>query len=89
MPGAIYLFVSSSPDLVAEREALGQAVAELPVSVGLEIMHTRPGEATDIGEALAFIERCDLYVIVLGADFAAPMGIEWQHAQADAGLRQA
>lgn len=78
---AIRLFASSSPDLAAEREALGQAVAELPISVGFEIMHTRPGEAADIGEALAFIEQCDLYVIVLGADFAAPMGIEWQRAQ--------
>ncbi|MBN1812707.1 MAG: hypothetical protein JXA14_12795 [Anaerolineae bacterium] len=78
---AIRLFASSSPDLAAEREALGQAVAELPISVGFEIMHTRPGEAADIGETLAFIEQCDLYVIVLGADFAAPMGIEWQHAQ--------
>jgi hypothetical protein len=81
MSGPIYLFISSSPDLIAEREALGQAVAELPISVGFEIMHTVPGEAADMGEALAFIERCDLHVIVLGADFAAPMGIEWQRAQ--------
>jgi hypothetical protein len=78
---AIRLFASSSPDLAAEREVLGQAVAELPVSVGFEIMHTRPGESADIGETLAFIEQCDLYVIVLGTDFAAPMGIEWQRAQ--------
>ena len=28
----IRLFVSSSPDLAPEREALGQAVAELPIS---------------------------------------------------------
>jgi hypothetical protein len=81
MPGPIHLFISSSPDLVAEREALGQAVAELPISVGVEIMHTRPGETADIGEALAFIAQSDLYVIVLGADFAAPMGIEWQRTQ--------
>lgn len=81
MPRSIRLFISSSPDLAAEREALGQAVAELPISVGFEIMHTRPDETADIGEALAFIERCDLYLIVLGADFAAPMGIEWQRAQ--------
>jgi hypothetical protein len=39
------------------------------------------GEVADIGKALAFIERCDLYMIVLGADFAAPMGIEWQQSQ--------
>jgi hypothetical protein len=81
MARPIHLFISSSPDLAAEREALGQAVAELPISVGFEIMHTRPGETADIGETLSFIERCDLYAIVLGADFAAPMGIEWQRAQ--------
>jgi hypothetical protein len=91
MPRAIYLFISSSPDLAIEREALGQAVAELPISAGFEIRHTVPGEAADIGETLAFIEQCDLYVIVLGADFAAPMGIEARtgRAQADTGLRQA
>ena len=78
---AFRVFASSSPDLAAEREALGQAMAELPISVSFEIMHTRPGEGADINEALAFIQQCDLYVIVLGADFAAPMGIEWQRAQ--------
>lgn len=76
MARAIRLFVSSSPDLVAEREALGQVVAELPVATGWEIKHTpRPGE--DVFAPLEFIERCDLYLIVLGADFAAPMGAEW------------
>ena len=82
MARPVHLFISSSPDLAAERESLGQTVAELPISVGFEIMHTVPGEAADIGETLTFIERCDLYMIVLGADFAAPMGLEWQRAQA-------
>jgi hypothetical protein len=49
-------------------------VAELPISAGFEIMHTTPD--ADIGETLAFIEQCDLYAILLGADFAAPMGLE-------------
>jgi hypothetical protein len=76
----IQLFISSSPDLAPEREALGQAVAELPISIGWEIKHTpKPGE--DAHETLAFIERCDLYLVVLGADFAAPMGLEWREAQ--------
>jgi len=80
MSRPIQLFISSSPDLAPEREALGQAVAELPVSVGWEIKHTpRPGE--DTREPLAFVERCDLYLVVLGADFAAPMGLEWQQAR--------
>jgi hypothetical protein len=80
MTRAIHLFVSSSPDLLAEREALGQAVAGLPVSTGWEIKHTpRPGE--NAFAPLDFIGQCDLYLIVLGADFAAPMGIEWLRLQ--------
>jgi hypothetical protein len=76
----IRLFISSSPDLAPEREALGQAVAGLPISAGWEIKHTpRPGE--DVHESLAFIDRCDLYLVVLGADFAAPMGLEWRGAR--------
>jgi hypothetical protein len=79
MARPIHLFISSSPDLALEREVLGQAVAELPISVGWEIKHTpRPGE--DAAEPLAFLERCDLYLVVLGADFAAPMGLEWRQA---------
>jgi hypothetical protein len=80
MTRSIRLFVSSSPGLALEREALGQAVADLPVSVGWEIKHTpRPGE--DVRDPLAFVETCDLYLLVLGADFAAPMGLEWRQAQ--------
>ena len=79
MARSIRLFVSSSPELAPEREAVGRAVAELPVAAGWVIKHTvRTGE--DIGEVLAFIERCNVYVMVLGADFAAPMGLEWEHA---------
>lgn len=58
---------------------LGQAVAELPVSQRWEIRHT-PRPDDDVTEALPFIADCDLYVIVLGADFAAPMGVEWNEA---------
>ena len=79
MARSIRLFISSSPDLAAEREALGQAVAELPVSTGWELKHT-PDVGADGRDALAFIEHCDLYVIVLGSDFAAPMGLEWEWA---------
>ena len=56
-------------------------MAELPTSVGFEVRHTAPSEDTAINETLAFIETCDLYILVLGADYAAPMGLEWQRAQ--------
>ncbi len=80
MARAIRLFVSSSPDLAPEREVLGQAVAALPVSVGWEIKHT-PRGSEDALEAATFLDGCDFVVCVLGADFAAPMGYEWQRAQ--------
>jgi hypothetical protein len=79
MARPIRLFVSSSPDLAAEREAIGQSVAELPISVGWKIKHT-PGAGERAGQALDFLARCDVCIVVLGADFAAPMGLEWQNA---------
>jgi len=81
MARPVRLFVSSSPELAAEREALGQVAAELPIRIGWEIKHT-PGPGDDAGEAFAFLGTCDLAIVILGADFAAPMGLEWQLAEA-------
>lgn len=75
----IRIFITSSPDLEAEREWVGQVVAQLPVRLGWEIRHTpRPGEA--LAPALEAIEGAHLYVFILGMDYAAPMGLEWARA---------
>jgi len=88
MSRPIRLYVSSSPDLAPEREAVGRAVAGLPVSTGWEVRHTpRGGEPLE--DALAFVASCDLYVVLLGADFAAPMGSEWREAARGGRLRLA
>ncbi len=80
MARSIHLFVSSSPELQPEREVVGQVVAELPMDIGWQIGHTpQPGE--DTGEPLSRVASCDLYVLVLGHDFAAPMGAEYRQAQ--------
>ncbi len=80
MANTINLYISVSPGLVAEREALAQAAAELPVSLGWEIRHTpRAGETAQ--HLLDVVSSCDLYMIVLGADFAAPMGLELERAR--------
>jgi hypothetical protein len=80
LPRPIRLFVSCSPGLTPEREIVGQAVAELPVEVGWEIKHTAgPGE--DDRPAVTFVDRCDFYLLLLGGDFAAPMGVELRRAQ--------
>ena len=79
MPRPIRLYVSSSPDMEPEREALGRAVASLPVSTGWEIHHT-PHPEEPLDRALSLAASCDLFVVLLGADFAAPMGSEWRQA---------
>jgi hypothetical protein len=79
MSRPIRLFVSSSPGLAPEREIVGQVVADLPVDVGWKITHTI-GPGRDDREALTFVERCDFYLLLLGGDFAAPMGVELRNA---------
>ncbi len=79
MAEPIRLFVTSSPELEAEREIVGQVVAGLPVRLGWEIRHTpRPGEA--LAPALEAVEAAHLYVFILGMDYSAPMGLEWARA---------
>ena len=79
MPKSIHLFVSSSPELQVEREIVGQVVATLPLTLGWQIDHTPlPGELAMDG--LAHVTQCDLYVLILGQDYAAPMGAELRQA---------
>ncbi len=79
MAEPIRLFVTSSPELEAEREIVGQVVAGLPVRLGWEIRHTpRPGEA--LASALEAVGAAHLYVFILGMDYSAPMGLEWARA---------
>ncbi len=76
----VRLYVSISPDLGAEREIVGRAVAGLPVDVGWEVAYTpgpldaSPGDPLQAG-------RADVYLFLLGADIHAPMGVEWTAAQ--------
>lgn len=75
MSRPIHLYVSSSPELYLEREVVGQVAAALPLTIGWRIDHTPlPGEPRpDISGPVG---QCDLYVLLLGQDFAAPMGAE-------------
>jgi hypothetical protein len=78
MARPIHLFVSSSPELQAEREIVGQVVAKLPLTIGWRIDHTPSPGSPGSGD----VARCDLYVLILGQDFAAPMGAELRQATA-------
>jgi hypothetical protein len=84
MSDPIHLYVSSSSDLAAEREVIGQIVAALHVTLGWRISHTPvPGpleDMIDIAELDARIRECDLYAVILGQDLTAPMGYEVRNA---------
>ena len=70
------LFVSAGPDLEAEQEAIGQAVAQIPVpSFGWTIGRTpRRGQAQFV--AWDEIASVDFFVLLLGSDVRAPVGAE-------------
>jgi hypothetical protein len=81
MSKPIHLYVSSSPDLYAEREAVAQIVAALPLTIGWRISHTPPPGQV-MGDDVLRVGECDLYAVILGHDFAAPMGFELRQALA-------
>ncbi|MFQ5852554.1 MAG: hypothetical protein ACE5JU_18490 [Candidatus Binatia bacterium] len=80
MAERLRLFVSAGPDLVAEREIIGQAVARLPVSLGWIIKRT-PKRGAPLASALEAVRSCDFYVLLLGTDIRAPVGLELITAQ--------
>ena len=81
MPKPIHLYVSSSPDLAVEREVVAQVVATMPLTIGWRIGHTPlPGQLGS--ESVARVDDCHLYAVILGHDFAAPMGQELRLAVA-------
>jgi hypothetical protein len=80
MAERLRLFVSAGPDLEAEREIIGQAVARLPVSLGWTIKRT-PKQGEPLAPALEAVRTCDFYVLLLGTDIRAPVGLELITAQ--------
>lgn len=79
MARPVRIFVSCSPNLAVEREIVGQVIATLPISVGWEVHYTPlPGENSNV--SFERIAQSDMFLTLLGHDFAAPMGFEWSEA---------
>jgi hypothetical protein len=75
MTSRLRIFISAGPDLETEREVVGKAIASLPVSLGWIVKYTPiHGEPSD--PASSAVKSCDLYVLILGSDIAAPVGSE-------------
>ena len=79
MANRVRLFVTAAPDLEPEREAIGKAIAQLPVSLGWEIKRT-PRRSEPLPPVLEAVADCDFYVFLLGTDVTAPVGVEWAAA---------
>jgi hypothetical protein len=67
MASQIRLFISGGPDQEPARELLGRALAEFPVNVGWIIKRT-----PDVDSAA----ESHLFLMLLGADITAPVGLE-------------
>lgn len=67
MATQVRLFISAGPDEEPAREWLGQALAGLPINVGWVIKRSPDIDA---------VPECHLFVLVLGADIVAPVGLE-------------
>ena len=63
---------------MAEREALAQMIATLPVALPRHIVQT-PAEAEPID--LESLRTANLYFLIMGADIRAPVGLELHTAQ--------
>lgn len=79
MPETLRIFVSATNDLEAERAAIGQTLAELPVQVGVEIRRS-PATGISYDNLFELIANVDRFYFLLGRDITAPAGAEWQLA---------
>ena len=78
MADRVLLYISAASDLTPEREVLGQAVTEIPTSLGWRITQTPVGDEPLDLEAAA---QADLHLLILGGDIRAPVGAEWLAAR--------
>ena len=74
----VIIYISAASDLMAEREALARLIAALPVTLAWRILQT-PLKAEILD--LAVLQKADIYVLVMGGDIRAPVGLEWRVAQ--------
>lgn len=79
MAEIVRIFVSATNDLEAERAAIGQTLAELPVQVGVEIRRS-PATGISYDNLFELIANVDRFYFLMGRDITAPAGAEWHLA---------
>ena len=73
MVDEVILYISAAQDLQVERDLIGRAVTEIPVSLGWRVEQTPHGEKPPDLEAVA---HADVHLLLLGGDIRAPVGLE-------------
>jgi hypothetical protein len=79
MSKELAIYVSAAPEMDAECELLGQLLAGLPKSVRWTIKRT-PGPHEASNPDLEALRSSQFYVVLLGMDIMAPIGVELQAA---------
>ena len=80
MTKELSIYVSAAPEMDAECELLGQLLADITTSVRWRIKRTPDPHAVGHPD-LAALRASPFYVILLGMDIVAPMGVEWMAAR--------
>lgn len=74
------IYISASAEMDAECELLGQRLADVPRAVRWLIKRT-PGSYENGNPDLDALVNSDFYLILLGMDISAPIGVEWTVAR--------
>ncbi|MGI6368346.1 MAG: hypothetical protein ACOX2L_08350 [Anaerolineae bacterium] len=69
------LYVSASPEMDPECELLGQTLAQLTPSVRWQIKRT-PAATDKVDVDWGALAAADFYVLLVGSDITAPIGVE-------------
>ncbi|MBM3190126.1 MAG: hypothetical protein FJZ90_15570 [Chloroflexi bacterium] len=80
MDRSLALYVSAAPEMDAECERLGQLLADTPRSIRWVIKRT-PGPHENANPDLGALAASQFYLILLGTDIVAPVGVELQAAR--------
>jgi hypothetical protein len=80
MEKELSIYVSASPEMDPECELLGQRLAALPKSIRWLIKRT-PGRHEYGNPDLVALQRSQFYLLLMGTDIVAPVGVEWLAAQ--------
>ena len=80
MVAALSLYISASPEMDAECELAGQSLAQMSKTIQWTIKRTPPPGSVEPLDWEALLES-KLYLILLGMDIMAPMGVEYEAMQ--------